>query len=80
MNHMPPSLKPLFRIVLLTAAGLQSVLAWAGPLPGPLVDSKWLADNLDKVQVVEVRGNAKSFTAEPEIATVPFTTWRIAER
>jgi len=69
MNHMPPSLKPLFRIVLLTAAGLQSVLAWAGPLPGPLVDSKWLADNLDKVQVVEVRGNAKSFTAEPEIAT-----------
>lgn len=43
--------------------------AWAGTLPGPIVDSAWLAANLDKVQVVDVRGNVKSFTAAPEIET-----------
>lgn len=51
------------------AFALGAVSALAGPLPGPLVDTAWLAANLDKVQVVEVRGNVKSFTAEPEIET-----------
>lgn len=41
--------------------------AQAGVLPGPLVDTQWLAANADKVQIVEVRGNTKSFTAQPEI-------------
>jgi len=54
------------------ASGLVvSLTAWvaqAGVLPGPLVDTQWLAANADKVQIVEVRGNAKSFTAQPEIA------------
>jgi thiosulfate/3-mercaptopyruvate sulfurtransferase len=45
------------------------VLAHAGVLPGPLVDTTWLSANLDKVQIVEVRGNVKSFTAQPEIET-----------
>jgi thiosulfate/3-mercaptopyruvate sulfurtransferase len=44
-------------------------VAQAGVLPGPLVDTQWLAANADKVQILEVRGNAKSFTAQPEIAT-----------
>ena len=44
-------------------------IAQAGVLPGPLVDTQWLAANADKVQILEVRGNAKSFTAQPEIAT-----------
>ncbi len=44
-------------------------VAHAGVLPGPLVDTQWLAANAEKVQIVEVRGNAKSFTAQPEIAT-----------
>lgn len=44
-------------------------VAQAGVLPGPLVDTQWLAANADKVQIVEVRGNAKSFTTEPEVAT-----------
>lgn len=43
--------------------------AHAGVLPGPLVDTQWLAANADKVQIVEVRANAKSFTAQPEIVT-----------
>ena len=55
------------------ATGLAfSLSAWAaqaGVLPGPLVDTQWLAANADKVQILEVRGNAKSFTAAPEIST-----------
>ena len=43
--------------------------AQAGVLPGPVVDTQWLAAYADKVQIVEVRGNAKSFTAQPEIST-----------
>jgi thiosulfate/3-mercaptopyruvate sulfurtransferase len=52
-----------------------AMLAWgalaaqAAGLPGPLVDSAWLAVNLDKVQVVDVRGNVKSYTAKPEFET-----------
>lgn len=49
-----------------------STTAWvahAGVLPGPLVDTQWLSAHADKVQIVEVRGNAKSFTAQPEINT-----------
>lgn len=55
-----------------TAAAL---LAWgsftaqAAGLPGPVVDTHWLAAHLDQVQVIEVRGSAKSFTAKPEIDT-----------
>ena len=44
-------------------------LTHAGVLPGPLVDTQWLAANADKVQIVEVRGNTKSFTTQPEIAS-----------
>ena len=54
-----------------TSGLVVSVTAWvaqAGVLPGPLVDTQWLAAHADKVQIVEVRGNAKSFTAEPEVA------------
>ena len=56
-------------LVLLAAAGCQTALVMAGPLPGAIVDTKWLADNMDKVQVVEVRSNPKTFTANPEIET-----------
>lgn len=51
-----------------TVAGT-SLLAQAGVLPGPLVDTAWLAANLDKVQVVEVRSNVKTYTAAPEFET-----------
>jgi len=43
--------------------------AHAGLLPGPVVDTQWLANNLDKVQVVEVRGDVKSFITTPEFET-----------
>lgn len=50
------------------AVGASVALAQA--LPGPLVDTSWLAANLDKVQVLDLRGSAKSFTAEPEFDEV----------
>ena len=59
----------LSKLTLAAALGCTSLASWAGVLPGPLVDTGWLSANLDKVQVVEVRGNVKSFTAEPSIAT-----------
>ena len=52
---------------LVTALGV--LVAHAGMLPGPVVSTQWLAENLDKVQVVEVRSNVKSFTEKPEIET-----------
>jgi len=51
----------------LVAFGLSA--AHAGVLPGPVVDTQWLASNLDKVQVVEVLGDVKSFVKAPEFDT-----------
>ena len=52
------------------AWGLAASAALAQALPGPVVDTAWLAANLDKVQVLDLRGSAKSFTADPEIEEV----------
>lgn len=43
--------------------------AAATGLPGPLVNSEWLAANLQNVQIVDVRANAKSFVEPAEFAT-----------
>ncbi|MCK4742863.1 MAG: sulfurtransferase [Sulfuriflexus sp.] len=37
----------------------------AATLPGPVVDSAWLAKNLDKVVILDARKDIKSFTAKP---------------
>lgn len=47
--------------------GFAATAALAQALPGPVVDTAWLAANLDKVQVLDLRGSAKSFTADPEL-------------
>ncbi len=57
----------LFLMMLFTGPAL------AGSLPGPLVDTQWLAANLDKVQVVDVRSNPKSYITAPEFETDPKT-------
>ena len=44
-----------------------SLMAQAGILPGPLVETVWLAAHADQVQIVEVRSNIKSYTARPDI-------------
>lgn len=60
---------PFKRWVSGLAMTIAACITQAGVLPGPLVDTQWLAANADKVQIVEVRGNVKSFTAQPEMAT-----------
>lgn len=60
----------LFKLAVSAGVLCGAGLSWAGmTLPGPVVDSAWLAANLDKVQVFEVRGNVKSFTGAPEFET-----------
>jgi thiosulfate/3-mercaptopyruvate sulfurtransferase len=39
-----------------------TVSSYAEALPGPLVETDWLSSNLDKVQILDVRTNPKSFT------------------
>ncbi len=62
-------MKILLRGIAALAAAVGFNLAGAGVLPGPLVDPQWLAANLDKVQVVDVRSNVKTYTAQPEFET-----------
>lgn len=50
--------------------GLAAASALAQALPGPVVNTAWLAANLDKVQVLDLRGSAKSFTTDPEFDEV----------
>jgi thiosulfate/3-mercaptopyruvate sulfurtransferase len=57
------------RLALTTAFFAFTNTVFAAVLPGPVVDSAWLAANLDKVQVVEVRSNVKSFMGKPEFET-----------
>jgi thiosulfate/3-mercaptopyruvate sulfurtransferase len=51
-------------------AALVLVASWsiahAAKLPGPLVETGWLAKNLDSVVVLDVRKDVKSFTAKPK--------------
>lgn len=52
------------------AWGLAAASALAQALPGPVVNTAWLTANLDKVQVLDLRGSAKSFTTDPEFDEV----------
>ena len=38
----------------------------ATQVPGPLVDTNWLSENLSKVTILDVRGDIQSFTSEPK--------------
>jgi len=42
-----------------------SSLSTAATLPGPLVDTKWLASHKDKVIILDARKDLKSFSAKP---------------
>ena len=69
---MRPSNKPSTRLPAAVAAGLMSWLlsivatAHAGTLPGPLVDAAWLHDHAGQVQIVDVRDDINSLTADPK--------------
>lgn len=62
-------MKVLNKFIITCASFVLANAVNAQSLPGPVVDSTWLAANLDKVQVLDVRSNAKSFTTQPEIET-----------
>ncbi len=57
-------MKHLSRTVLLCSL-VVGTSASAATLPGPLVETDWLAQNSDKVVILAVRGDIKSFTQEP---------------
>ena len=44
---------------------LFSLCLQAATLPGPVVDTAWLAKNMDKVVILDVRKDIKSFTKKP---------------
>ncbi len=57
--------------ILLAAAvlGAASLPAFAVDLPGPVVDTAWLAQHRHEVQIVDVRSDTDSYTAQPKIET-----------
>ena len=42
---------------------------WATTVPSPLADTTWLKDNINKVVVLDVRKDTKSFTKQPVFKT-----------
>jgi len=52
-------------ILLSAIAFLWANIAYAVSLPGPLVETEWLAKNLDNVVILDVRKDVKSFTKKP---------------
>lgn len=59
----------LLNIIFTAAlAFVASNMAYAGSLPGPIVETDWLAKNQKKVLVLEIRADVKSFTAKPVFA------------
>ncbi|MBU1363720.1 MAG: hypothetical protein KKE51_07860 [Gammaproteobacteria bacterium] len=58
-----------FKLASAAIIGWTALTAQAAGLPGPIVTTEWLAANLDKVQIVDVRSNVKSMTSAPEFDT-----------
>jgi len=52
-------------LMLLFSGGVLAVGGLAEVLPGPVVETNWLAKNQAKVVVLEIRADVKSFTAKP---------------
>ncbi|MCG7867849.1 MAG: sulfurtransferase, partial [Candidatus Thiodiazotropha taylori] len=57
----------LYRILLALSFSIATLSgnASAAQLPGPIVDTQWLAKNLKEVQVIDVRSNTDTFTTQP---------------
>jgi len=56
----------IFRILIISLIALFGTnLAYAFNLPGPLVETDWLAKNQNNVVIIEVRKDVKSFTKKP---------------
>ena len=56
----------LFRTLFISTMGLFWVnITLAASLPGPLVETDWLANNQNNVVILEIRQDIKSFTKKP---------------
>jgi len=54
------------KILLISAIGLIGAnMAFAASVPGPLVETDWLAKNQNNVVILEIRKDIKSFTKKP---------------
>jgi thiosulfate/3-mercaptopyruvate sulfurtransferase len=58
----------LFALIAMLLLGVARTALAAATLPGPLVETDWLAANLDKVVVLDVRSDPASFTAQAKLA------------
>ena len=58
-------MKLLRALFIFTMGTLWINLASAGTLPGPLVETDWLAKNQGNVVILEIRKDVKSFTKKP---------------
>ena len=56
----------VLKLLLISLMGFFYVnTAFAVNLPGPLVETDWLANNLNKVMILDIRNDVKSFTKNP---------------
>ena len=62
-------MKRLFACLAAVTLWLVGQGAYAVDLPGPLVDVNWLADNLSKVKVLEIRPDPDNFKEKPQFVT-----------
>ncbi len=62
----PSSLLHWSRWLLMLLALCLFTAVQATPLPGPLVDTEWLAQNLDNVVILDVRKDTESFRKRPK--------------
>ena len=58
-------MKILKTLSVIFASGFLANTALAANLPGPLVETDWLAKNMKQVAILDVRKDVKSFTAKP---------------
>ncbi len=61
MNRQLSPLGRIYPLVALVAGLLVALTGRAAPLPGPLVETDWLARNLSNVVILDVRADQESF-------------------
>ncbi|MGB5397813.1 MAG: rhodanese-like domain-containing protein, partial [Gammaproteobacteria bacterium] len=63
----------MFVVSLLFIAATFSAMVQALQVPGPLVDTDWLEQNLDQVKILDVRDDIESFTRRAVLVRKRFT-------
>ena len=58
-------MKILTRLLISLPGLILANMAFAANVPGPLVETDWLAKNLNKVMILDIRNDVKSFTKKP---------------